>query len=195
MNKLPQDLANLLAVAVRDVIWYRDKVEAFLDGCGVPTVIMIEVGKMKRDKVPTVKVVQRVLEDLAANDEGWETTRRILTDMYYWKDVHTIEPERKDKAVRSLKEFQKAFQKYKAQKEFQDEQRQREKEMHQARIERAQMQPLDHEKLQAFRDEFDRVHSINDPNERGNRFQDLLNLYSATIASNQEEISAAEGNK
>lgn len=47
--------------------------------------------------------------------------------------------------------------------------------MHQQRIERTRLQPLDHQKLQAFRDEFDRVHAIPDPHERGNRLQDLMN--------------------
>lgn len=114
MKKLPQDLANLLGVAVRDVIWYRDKVEAFLEGCGVPPAIMIQVDKMKREKKPTLRVMQFVLDELAKRDDGWDITRRILTDMYYWKDLHTIEADRKDKAIRSLKEFQNAFQRYKA---------------------------------------------------------------------------------
>lgn len=47
--------------------------------------------------------------------------------------------------------------------------------MHTERIERTRASELDHAKLQAFRDEFDRVHALTDPHERGNRFQDLMN--------------------
>lgn len=30
----------------------------------------------------------------------------MLTRMYYWKDIHTVPEERRDKAVSSLKAFQ-----------------------------------------------------------------------------------------
>ncbi len=32
--------------------------------------------------------------------------RGMLTRMYYWKDIHTVPEERRDKAVSSLKAFQ-----------------------------------------------------------------------------------------
>ena len=34
---------------------------------------------------------------------------------------------------------------------------------------------LDHAKLRSFREEFDETHALQDPRERGNRFEDLLN--------------------
>jgi hypothetical protein len=47
--------------------------------------------------------------------------------------------------------------------------------MHTRRVERGALSSLDHVKLQQFRDEFDTVFMIADKQERGNRFQDLIN--------------------
>ncbi len=43
MSGLPTDMANLLAVAIRDVIWFKPNVLSFLDKCGVPKGIMVQV--------------------------------------------------------------------------------------------------------------------------------------------------------
>ena len=43
---LPSDLANLLAVAVRDVVWFKDNVCSLLAECGVPKPILMEVKKI-----------------------------------------------------------------------------------------------------------------------------------------------------
>jgi len=174
--KLPQDIANLLAVTIRDVIWYRDKVDSFLAGCGVPKAVMIEVEDLRRVKTPTIKVVHYVLEELdRRGDEGWAVARKILTDMHYWKDVHSVEPDRKAKAVASLKELQKAYQQYKAQQAFQEQQQRHELRMHEERQDRVAMSHLDHPKLQGFRDEFDQIWVMGNPRERGDRFEDLMN--------------------
>jgi hypothetical protein len=166
---LQQDIANLLAVAIRDVIWYRDTVREFLSECGVATHIL---GEMPID-TSTIKLVKHVLDRLdKLGSHGDPVVRQMLTRMYYWKDIHTVQPDRKDKAITSLKEFQKAYDTYRAQLEFQEE---AEKKMHEARMARVQIKPLDHGKLQAFRDEFDLTHAEPNPQTRGNRFQELMN--------------------
>ena len=170
--RLPQDIANLLAVTVRDVIWFKDSVCAFLDGCGVPRSIMIQVNRQKRE-TPTIKLILFVLGELAGKGrEGEKVAREMLTRMYYWKDIHSVPQERKDIALTSLKTFQDAYKKYEAQARFQEEQ---EAKMHAERIERTKTSELDHAKLQGFRVEFDQIHVLSNPQERGNRFQDLMN--------------------
>jgi hypothetical protein len=171
--RLPQDIANLLAVAVRDVIWFKTSVCAFLEECGVPRSIMLEVRRMK-GHTPTVKIVHHVLDRLAEQgDEGYDVARRMLTKMHYWKDMHTVPPDRRDVAIASLRALQAGYKRYEDQLRYQQEQRER--QMQAERVERSRVSDLDHEKLQSFRDEFDVVHSIADPSERGNRLQDLMN--------------------
>ena len=74
--------------------------------------------------------------------------------------------------MESLTALQEAYKKYEAQLKYQLEQ---EAKMHSERIERTRMSELDHSKLQSFRDEFDEVYALSDPELRGNRFQDLMN--------------------
>ncbi len=47
--------------------------------------------------------------------------------------------------------------------------------MHVERVQRTQTSDLDHAKLQGFRNEFDKIQVLPNPQERGNRFQDLMN--------------------
>lgn len=174
--RLPQDLANLLAVAIRDVIWFQDAVLSFLESCDVPKAIMLEARRMRAAKKPTILIVRHVLDGLDSRDsEGYETARRILTKMHYWNDLHTVPADRKDAAVRSLKELQAAVTRFRSQDEFRKEQEAREQSMHQERAARGKLKDLDHRVLAGFRDEFDRTHAMSDTQERGNRFQDLMN--------------------
>jgi hypothetical protein len=167
--RLPQDIANLLAVAIRDVIWYRNNVRTFLKQCGVGAHILAELP----DNTPTVKLVHHVLDRLdSLGASGERAVRQMLTRMYYWKDIHTVPPDRKDQALDSLRELQKAYKKHESQLKFQEE---KERQMHEERVVRTQMKPLDHAKLQGFREEFDSVHLERDPQLRGNRFEALMN--------------------
>jgi len=169
--RLPQDIANLLAVAIRDVVWFKGPVLSFLRDCGVPESIMIGVERARKE--PTVKLIHFVLDELdKKGEEGFTIARSMLTKMHYWKDVHSIAAERKDQAIKSLKELQSAYTKWQAQTAFQREQ---EEKMHSERIERTKISDLDHNKLQGFRDEFDRIHAIEDRQKRGNEFQSLMN--------------------
>jgi len=166
---LPQDIANLLAVAIRDVIWFRNGVRAFLIDCGVDVSIIDELPR----KTSTIPLVQHVLSRLNAyGSKGDAVARTMLTKMYYWKDLHTVQPDKKDAAVASLKALQEAYKLHEAQRKHQEEQ---ERKMHTDRVERVSMSSLDHERLQSFRDEFDATHAEPDPHKRGDRFEDLMN--------------------
>src|ERR1044071_1380476 len=172
--RLPQDVANLLAVAIRDVIWFKVPVRSFLAGCGVPNAIMIEVTRLQDEDTPTIKIVHYVLERLAdKGNEGDKAAKKMLTKIHFWNDLHFIKTERKDKAVASLKALQEAVKRFEAQERF--EQEKREKEMHLERVERIRMGELDHSKLRGFREEFDRGFGMVNPQARGNAFQDLMN--------------------
>ena len=174
--RLPQDLANLLAVAIRDALWFKPAVAGFLKNSGVPPSLMKDVLERQRQGVPTIKNVHALYDALDIHGENGEPIlRKMLTDMYYWNDLHSIPADRKSQAVSSLKEFRAGYARYKAQREFQQEQEERERQMHAQRVERTALSSLDHKRLQEFRDEFDTVYVMSDGAERGNRFQDLLN--------------------
>jgi hypothetical protein len=51
-----------------------------------------------------------VLEQLyTKGDEHFQIARTMLTKIYYWKDIHSVPPDREKKAITSLKELQKAY--------------------------------------------------------------------------------------
>jgi hypothetical protein len=166
--RIPQDITNLLARCIRDLIWYKASIFSFLRECGVPESIMLGIER-NRD-TPTLKIVPRVLERLySKGDEGYEVARKMLTKIYYWKDIHTVPPDRKDEAVRSLKQLQQAYKKFAAQETYEREKRaQREREV------RLKIRELDHQQLQDFRDRFDEIYFY-DPVLRGDAYEKLLN--------------------
>jgi hypothetical protein len=167
-NRLPLDISNLLALAIRDLIWYKDKIISFFNECGVPKSIIIEIEKNK--KQATLKTVQFVLNELfIKGEDGYNVAKTILTKIYYWKDIHSIPIDRKDDAINSLKELQKAYKLYNAQEQYNKEQ-----VMQKAREERVKMKALDHNKLKDFRDRFDQIFIL-EPQERGNSYEKLLN--------------------
>lgn len=176
--RFPQDVANLLATTIRDVIWYKESVYSFLKSNGVPPIILKEVKEQQRQKLPTIKTVHYVLEELDSfGESGWPVAKKILTSMHYWKDTLSIAPERKEAALKSLAALQKGCEEYlreQARLEKQEYER-REREMHQARVDRSAMKQLDHKLLQALRDEFDDIYPMTDTQGRGNRFEQLLN--------------------
>jgi Restriction endonuclease len=55
------------------------------------------------------------------------------------------------------------------------EQEEREQEMQHSRMARVAVRELDHAKLQSFRDKFDAAYALTNAQERGNRFEQLLN--------------------
>jgi hypothetical protein len=177
--RIPQDIANLLACSIRDVIWYKDRVYDFLRANQIPPVLLKEARKLQQEGMPTIKLVHHLFDELEKfGDDGWVTSKRMLTSMYNWKDVHTIEVDRRERAERSLRALRQGCEAYLHETEFTARQQQetREKEMHLARSARGAMKELDHQALQSLRDEFDNAYALNnDAQERGNRFEQLLN--------------------
>lgn len=126
--RLPQDLANVLAICILDALWYRPAVAGFLQNCGVPPVLMKDLKELQHQGVPTVKIVHEIYDRLDIFGEGGRPVlRKMLTDMYYWNEIHSIPADRKAQAMASLKELRKAHDRYNAQREFQES---REREMH-----------------------------------------------------------------
>ncbi len=167
-QRLPQDIANLLAFCIRDLIWYKDNIISFFEDCGVPRWIVLQV--IRNKSTPTLKLVQTVLEQLySKGNEGFQVARTMLTKIYYWKDIHSVPDDRKEKAVTSLKELQKAYKTYIAQDQYQ-----REQKAQIERDERLNIERLDHTKLQGFRNRFDQVYFL-EPHERGDAYEKLLN--------------------
>jgi len=174
--KVPQDIANLLAVCIRDLLWYRSRVTTFLGECEVPPGILVEVNRMADEKTATIKVVHHVLERLGSQGhEATQAARAMLTKIYYWNDLHSVAPDRKDQAVASLKAFREGFDRFRAQQEYFEEQKAQEKRMHAERVSRGQMKELDHAVLHALRNEFDNIAVLPDKQERGNRLEALMN--------------------
>jgi hypothetical protein len=87
--RLPQDMANLLAIAVRDVIWFKKNVIRYFESCDIPKSIILEISAIKDS--PTIKLVQHVLDRLSdKGDEGATIAKAMLTKMYYWNDLHSV---------------------------------------------------------------------------------------------------------
>jgi hypothetical protein len=171
--RLPQDLSNLLAVAVRDAIWFKRNVKSFFKDCRIPQPFLNQAQKLL-DAEPTIKVVQFLLDKLDMAGEIGELPQRfMLTKMVRWKDFHTLPLDKQDQAKKSIRALQRAYEHYDAERKYQQEEQER--EMQEAREARAQMKPLDHTLLKAFRDEFDSVWVIANLKERGDRLQDLMN--------------------
>src|SRR5271157_5228106 len=176
--RLPQDIANLLAVAIRDVIWYKNSVVSFLKDCGVPPILLKKVEREFQEKTATVKVIHKLLDDLDTfGESGWVPAKTMLTKMNYWKGLETIEADRRPKAEKSLAALRLGMKDYLAQQEFESrkERETREKAMQADREARETISTLDHKKLQSFRDEFDSIYKLKDERERGNKFEPLMN--------------------
>ncbi|HZR58710.1 MAG TPA: hypothetical protein VFA74_17705 [Terriglobales bacterium] len=175
--RVPQDIANPLAVAIRDVLWYKANVLSFYKDCDLPKPLLAEI-KKQQASTPTITTVHFVLEELAKyGDEGWVIAKRILTKMNYWKDMHNIPIERAAQAQKSLAAFRSVMKEFQAEQEREGkkEREDRERAMQEEREERGRISKLDHVKLQTFRDEFDTVYVLPSKKERGDRFEVLMN--------------------
>ena len=159
--RVPQDVANPLAIAIRDVLWYKPNVLSFFKDCQLPSALVAEVKDQQRAGTPTIKIVHFVLDKLDMyGDEGWVVAKRILTKMNYWKDTKSIEPDRRAHALESLAAFRSVMKEFEAEQEYLErkEREKREKGMQEERESRGRISQLDHAKLQSFRGgETDRV--------------------------------------
>lgn len=176
--RVPQDIANPLAIAIRDVLWYKPNVLSFFKDCDLPRLILAEVKKQQQSGAPTIKTVHYILDELDGHgDEGWIIAKRILTKMNYWKDMASIASERREQAAASLAAFRAVMKEFEAEQEYRErkEREKREQAMQEEREARGRISKLDHGKLQAFRDEFDAVYILKDKKERGDRFEALMN--------------------
>lgn len=168
LKQLPEDIARLLALCIRDLLWYKNSVISFLKDAGVPRAILLEAERSK--DLPTLKLIPIVLERLYSHgDDGYKVARAMLTKIYYWKDIHSVPPDRKDNAVKSLKALQQAYKTYVAQETYE-----RETVAQAERDQRLQTMKLDHKLLQQFRERFDEIF-FSEPILRGNQYEKLLN--------------------
>lgn len=118
----------------------------------------------------TLKLVPMVLESLyEKGDEGFQVARTMLTKIYYWKDIHSVPPDRKDQAIESLKALQAAYKIYVAQAQYEQE-----KKSQLERENRLHISKLDHKKLQSFRDRFDEIYFLKQK-DRGDAYEALMN--------------------
>lgn len=172
--RLPVDVSNLLAVAVRDAIWFKRNVRAFLQDCSIPQPFLGQALKLIDEKQPTIKVMQFLFERLdMAGEKGELPLRMMLTKMIRWKDFYSLPPDQQRQARASINALKQAYDTYEAESKYKQEQQ--EQRMHDERAVRSQMKELNHSTLYGFRDEFDAVCVLKDPQARGNKFQDLMN--------------------
>ncbi|MGA2752139.1 MAG: hypothetical protein ABSE53_00120 [Terracidiphilus sp.] len=187
--RVPQDVANPLAIAIRDVLWYKANVLSFYKECEVPKGVLREVEKQQRAGTATIKTVHYILGELESYGEtGSAASKLILTKMYYWKGLESVDPERKAQAAKSLASFRAVMKEFKAQQEFEERtaREARERTMQEERETRGRITSLDLTKLQTFRDEFDVVYVLSDKNERGRRFEALMNEIFAYYSERSE---------
>ena len=174
--RVPLELADLLATAIRDLVWYKKSIVSFLRECSVPEGIVVEATRMYETGDKTIPVVKHVLERCSnQGDEGALAQRTLLTRIYHWPSLTTIQEDRRDKARGSLTAFKGGFDRFQRTRQYQQAQQAQERQMQAERIERRALSELDHQKLHGFRDEFDRVSMIEDPNARGLALEPLVN--------------------
>lgn len=166
--RLPQDITSLLSRCIKYLLWYKENIFAFLKDCDTPQSVLL-FAKRNKD-LPTLKLIPLVLEELyIKGDTGYQVARKMLTKIHYWKDIHSIPAERKDEAVKSLQELQKAYKIYIAQEQYELE-----KNSQIEREDRLQVKKIDHAKLQSFRERFDKIYFL-EPRTRGDAYEKLLN--------------------
>jgi Restriction endonuclease len=175
---ISQELANALALSVRDVIWFKPEVKRYLTKSGVPKTILAGAHKDLDNGQVTVKVISSVLEQLETfGNSGELPMRKMLTTMHNWSSFDGIEEPRRSKAKASVKRLQEVYSKFIAQREY-DERKdaeEREKKAQDERVQRTQLSSLDHTKLQAFRDRFEKAYILQSERERGDQFETLMN--------------------
>lgn len=178
INRLPSDIESLLAVAIRDAVWFKPQIQVFLRQSGVPPVVLSEVSQMYKQGKYTIPVVQRVFAQLEIfGEEGLTIARRMLTALHNWKAFSSLPTEQQLKARKAVAELRRGCDSFYAQMEYQERKHREaeEQRMHEERLNRGAVKPLDHARLERFRTEFQEVYPMPDTNERGTRFEKFMN--------------------
>lgn len=175
--EIPQDLVNLLARAIRDAIWFKRNITRLFTSCGVPPKVHREA-EAAVGGTTTMLVVPEVISQLnLLGGPGELPIRKLFHTMCNWKDFSSLDPSMKANATKSVVELRSAYDSYQAEIEF-TQRKEREEWARKSQMEREERQavkPLDLAKFQALRDQFDAIYALTDEQERGNRFQDLMN--------------------
>lgn len=170
-DRLPEALVSRFAVAVRDVLWFRNQVERFLERAGVPPAIMSEIKRAPKD--PTIKKCQYVVDLLEqSGPTGTKVIQRLMIEVSEWKDLSHLAPEKQPIARASQKALKEEIRAYADRRKYIEQQ---ERVQHQEREAHNRPRALDHSKLEEFRDRFDKIFSLSDKQARGNDFETLLN--------------------
>lgn len=177
-NRLPSDIESLLAVAIRDAVWFKPQVQVFLKQSGVPPAMLGEVRQMYKGGKYTIPVIQHVFSGLEVFGEGgFIVARRMLTTIHNWKAFSSLPVEQQPKGRKAVAELRRACESFYAQMEYEDRKRREaeEQRMQEERLNRGAIKPLDHARLERFRAEFQEIYPMPDTNERGTRFEKFMN--------------------
>jgi hypothetical protein len=170
-DRLPEALVSRFAVALRDVLWFRDRVERFLQRAGVPPAIMRDVRASRSDA--TIKKAQRVIDLLEQSGASGATViQSLFTQLADWSDLSHLDGEKRKLALRSQHALKEEIKAYADRRRYVE---QKELEQHQEREARGRPRPLDHARLQQFRERFDTAFQMTDAQARGNVLESLLN--------------------
>jgi hypothetical protein len=170
-DRLPEALVGRFAVAIRDVLWYRDRVYRFFDRAGVPASIMAAVREMKDE--PTIKKCLHVIDLLEqSGPEGIKIIQTLFSQISDWNDLSHLSADKQTTARQSQDALKAEIRSYANRVEYQQ---QLEQAQHKEREEHGRPRQLDHARLQAFRNRFDTTWMVNDPQRRGNELEALLN--------------------
>ena len=175
--EIPPDLVSLLARAIRDAVWFKQKISRLLTTCGIPPAVQKNAMEAAGGTA-TMQVIPEVIHQLnLMGGPGELPIRKLFTTMCNWKDFSSIEQEKRAEAMASVAELRSAFVAYQGEIEFQQRKEREEwtRKSQSEREERQNVRPLDLAKYQSFRDQFDSIYVLQDEQERGNKFQDLMN--------------------
>src|SRR6266508_3453416 len=150
-DRLPEALVSRFAVALRDVLWFRDRIERFLDRAGVPPPIMRDVRASRSE--PTIKKALRVIDLLEQSGQpGASVIQTLFAQLADWGDLSHLDPEKRQVALRSQRALKEEIKAYADRRRYLE---QKEEEQQHEREARGRPRPVDHAKLQEFRDRFD----------------------------------------
>ncbi len=170
-DRLPEALVSRFAIAVRDVLWFKKSVSRFLERAGVPPAIMTEL-RQSADE-PTVPKCLRVIDLLEqSGPDGAKVIQRLMREISEWSDLGHLDADKRLKAKASQLQLKNEIRAYADRTRYVQEQ---ERKQHREREGHGRPHSLDHQRLQAFRENFDATFAIANRKARGNALEALLN--------------------